>query len=115
MLSVCSFVEINGQMEPLTAQLMLDIEETTRQFNADGLRVIAVAYRDFEHKLDDFSIQDESKLVLIGYLTFLDPPKESARPALEQLAKYGVQVKVLTGDNEFVTQKICKELNLDLS
>ncbi len=113
MLKACSHVEINDKVEILTSELLESIQEKTRQFNREGLRVVAVAYRDFDGKLDNFSVADESDLILIGYVAFLDPPKESAAPALAQLAAHGVNVKVLTGDNEFVTQKVCKELGLD--
>ncbi|MCG7220462.1 magnesium-translocating P-type ATPase [Acinetobacter sp. AG3] len=113
MLKVCSHVEINDKIELLTPDHLEAIQEKIRQFNLEGLRVIAIAYRDFSGRSDDFSVADESNLILTGYLTFLDPPKKSAAPALAQLAAHGVNVKVLTGDNEFVTQKVCKELGLD--
>jgi len=113
MLKVCSHVEINDKIELLTPAHLEAIQEKIRQFNLEGLRVIALAYRDFSGRSDDFSVADESNLILTGYLTFLDPPKKSAAPALAQLAAHGVKVKVLTGDNEFVTQKVCKELGLD--
>lgn len=113
MLKVCSHVEINDKIELLTPDHLEAIQEKIRQFNLEGLRVIALAYRDFSGRSDDFSVADESNLILTGYLTFLDPPKKSAAPALAQLAAHGVKVKVLTGDNEFVTQKVCKELGLD--
>jgi Mg2+-importing ATPase len=73
---------------------------------------VAVAYRDFDGICENFSVKDESDLILAGYITFLDPPKESARPAIQQLHAHGVSVKVLTGDNEFVTQKICQEIGI---
>ncbi|SPL71554.1 magnesium-translocating P-type ATPase [Acinetobacter stercoris] len=112
MLKCCSYVELNDKIVSLTDELYRQILDRTQQFNLEGLRVVAVAYRDFQNKFDQFSVADESDLILTGYVTFLDPPKESAAPALKQLAEHGVQVKVLTGDNEFVTQKVCKELGL---
>ncbi|MEB3754380.1 magnesium-translocating P-type ATPase [Acinetobacter sp. MD2(2019)] len=111
-LKACSHVEIQGKVQPLTAQIQSEIETITQNYNREGLRVVAVAYRQFDADQDTFSVQDECNLTLIGYLTFLDPPKESARPAVEKLHAYGVAVKVLTGDNEFVTQKICREIGI---
>lgn len=112
MLSVCRFVEINHEVVELTPELIHTIERNSQQYNRDGLRVIALAYRDIEQEQSQFSVADEDGLTLCGFLTFLDPPKESARQAIVALHQYGVQVKVLTGDNEFVTQKVCDEIGL---
>jgi len=112
MIKVCTHIEIKGEIKELTAQLRKEIEEITQHYNREGLRVVAVAYRDFDGICENFSVKDESDLILAGYITFLDPPKESARPAIQQLHAHGVSVKVLTGDNEFVTQKICQEIGI---
>ena len=112
MVKVCTHIEIKGEIKELTAQLRKEIEEITQHYNREGLRVVAVAYRDFDGICENFSVKDESDLILAGYITFLDPPKESARPAIQQLHAHGVSVKVLTGDNEFVTQKICQEIGI---
>lgn len=111
-LKVCTRVELQGEIKALTADLRRDIEAITQNYNREGLRVVAVAYGDFNTVQENFSVADENDLILIGYLTFLDPPKESARPAIQQLHAHGVSVKVLTGDNEFVTQKICYEIGI---
>ncbi|WP_151981926.1 magnesium-translocating P-type ATPase [Acinetobacter guerrae] len=111
-IKVCSYVEIKGEIKELTAELCNEIEEITQNYNREGLRVVAVAYRDFKMTQENFSVHDESDLILTGYITFLDPPKESAQPAVKQLHAHGVTVKVLTGDNEFVTQKICHEIGI---
>ncbi len=89
------------------------IEALTQRYNRDGLRVVAVAYREFDNNQENYSVIDESDLILIGYVAFLDPPKESAREAVQSLHAHGVTVKVLTGDNEFVTQKVCREIGLN--
>lgn len=89
------------------------IEALTQRYNRDGLRVVAVAYREFKNHQENYSVVDESDLILIGYITFLDPPKESAKEAIQSLHAHGVTVKVLTGDNEFVTQKVCREIGLN--
>lgn len=113
MLKVCRYVEVNGKVEPLTKQREVAIEALTQRYNRDGLRVVAVAYREFKNHQENYSVVDESDLILIGYITFLDPPKESAKEAVQSLQAHGVTVKVLTGDNEFVTQKVCREISLN--
>ncbi|EHU2135782.1 magnesium-translocating P-type ATPase [Acinetobacter baumannii 25493_8] len=113
MLKVCRYVEVNGKVEPLTKQREVAIEALTQRYNRDGLRVVAVAYREFKNYQENYSVVDESDLILIGYITFLDPPKESAKEAVQRLHAHGVTVKVLTGDNEFVTQKVCREIGLN--
>ncbi|RSF41531.1 magnesium-translocating P-type ATPase [Acinetobacter baumannii] len=113
MLKVCRYVEVNGKVEPLTKQREVAIETLTQRYNRDGLRVVAVAYREFKNHQENYSVVDESDLILIGYITFLDPPKESAKEAIQSLHAHGVTVKVLTGDNEFVTQKVCREIGLN--
>ncbi|MDC5647397.1 magnesium-translocating P-type ATPase [Acinetobacter baumannii] len=113
MLKVCRYVEVNGKVEPLTNQREVAIEALTQRYNRDGLRVVAVAYREFKNHQENYSVVDESDLILIGYITFLDPPKESAKEAVQSLQAHGVTVKVLTGDNEFVTQKVCREIGLN--
>ncbi|MCL6695106.1 magnesium-translocating P-type ATPase [Acinetobacter baumannii] len=113
MLKVCRYVEVNGKVEPLTKQREVAIEALTQRYNRDGLRVVAVAYREFKNHQENYSVVDESDLILIGYITFLDPPKESAKEAVQRLQAHGVTVKVLTGDNEFVTQKVCREIGLN--
>lgn len=113
MLKVCRYVEVNGKVEPLTKQREVAIEALTQRYNRDGLRVVAVAYREFINHQENYSVVDENDLILIGYITFLDPPKESAKEAVQSLQAHGVTVKVLTGDNEFVTQKVCREIGLN--
>jgi Mg2+-importing ATPase len=85
----------------------------TIALNSDGFRVVAVAYKEIDSSKTTYSIADEADLTLLGYIAFLDPPKESAREAIAVLARKGVQVKVLTGDNEIITRKICREVGLD--
>ncbi|HIC8322738.1 TPA: magnesium-translocating P-type ATPase [Acinetobacter baumannii] len=113
MLKVYRYVKLNGKVEPLTKQREVAIEALTQRYNRDGLRVVAVAYREFKNYQENYSVVDESDLILIGYITFLDPPKESAKEAVQSLHAHGVTVKVLTGDNEFVTQKVCREIGLN--
>ena len=111
-IKVCSHVELQGEIKQLSPALRHEIQTITQNYNREGLRVVAVAYRNIDTHQESFSVADECDLILMGYLTFLDPPKESARPAIQQLHAHGVAVKVLTGDNEFVTQKICREIGI---
>lgn len=89
-------------------------QRETEELNADGFRVVAVAYKELPPEQTSFSVADESALTLLGYIAFLDPPKESAAPAIAALAKAGVAVKILTGDNDIVTRKICKDVGLEV-
>ncbi|MNO16024.1 Magnesium-transporting ATPase, P-type 1 [compost metagenome] len=112
-LAVCSRVRHGEVDEALTEELLARIRQVTATFNAEGLRVVAVAARPMVEGRDTYSLADEQALTLIGYVAFLDPPKESTAPALKALAAHGVAVKVLTGDNELVTAKICREVGLE--
>ena len=110
--SVCTHARHNGQVVPFTEELLQEIYDTTSSLNAEGLRVVAVAAKDLPPTKEVYGVADESDLVLIGYIAFLDPPKESTKPALEALKAHGVTVKILTGDNELVTAKICRQVGL---
>ncbi len=112
MLSICSYAEYEGEVITLTDDIREKIMETTQELNLDGMRVLAVAQKNEIPYDREFSVEDERDMVLIGYIGFLDPPKDSAIHAIQALNEHGVEVKVLTGDNEFVTQKICKEVGL---
>ncbi|WP_176014006.1 magnesium-translocating P-type ATPase [Victivallis sp. Marseille-Q1083] len=112
MLGICSHVEYRGSVEPLTAALRRDLLATVDTFNRDGLRVIAVAQKTNPPPVDAFSVADETGMVLIGYLAFLDPPKSTAAAAVRALREYGVATKVLTGDNEKVTRCVCRQVGL---
>ena len=112
MLSICSYAEYKGSVEPLTSALSEEILATVRRYNEAGLRVIAVAHKTNPMVAGAFSVADESDMVLIGYLAFLDPPKDSAAAAVAALKEYGVAVKVLTGDNDAVTRSVCGQVGL---
>lgn len=112
-LSVCNTVRHGDTSEALTEPLLARIRQVTAAFNEEGLRVVAVAAQPMPPGRDTYSLADENNLTLIGYVAFLDPPKESTAPALKALKAHGVAVKVLTGDNELVTAKICREVGLE--
>lgn len=111
-LAVCTRVRHGEQTEALTPELLARIRQVTANLNEEGLRVVAVAMKEVPPTQEAYGIADEGDLTLIGYVAFLDPPKESAGAALKALAEHGVCVKVLTGDNELVTAKICREIGL---
>ncbi len=103
-----------AQVVDLEAERREDARELVAEMNEDGFRVVAVAYRLFPTTHGPYSIADESEMVLAGFIGFLDPPKESAGPALKALAAQGITVKILTGDNDLVTRKICRDVGLDV-
>jgi Mg2+-importing ATPase len=107
----CTRFELEGQLYPMDAILIDDLRLEYEALSADGFRVLAVCYKDVPRKAA-YSKADESEMVLRGYVAFLDPPKETARPALEVLRQHGVAAKILTGDNELVSKKICHEVGL---
>lgn len=110
-LEACAFVEEGGVIAPLTPRRLSDLNQMISDFNEDGLRVIAVAYKLFEPRVS-YAIGDEKDMVLLGLVSFLDPPKESAGEALSLLNQKGVHVKILTGDNEIVASKIARHVGL---
>jgi Mg2+-importing ATPase len=112
--NLCSFAEIDRQIVPIREVQAERCYQIAQDMNDDGLRVIAVAYKEIPAAQAEYSVKDERGLTLLGYVAFLDPPKESAAEAIRALAQYGVTVKVLTGDNDRVTRKICKEVGLDI-
>ncbi|MCL1897657.1 MAG: magnesium-translocating P-type ATPase [Micrococcales bacterium] len=115
MLAISSFVEYGGKVEPITDEIQDEILERCRRYNADGLRVLGVSQKTNPAPVGAFSVADESDMVLIGYLAFLDPPKEGAAGAINGLQEYGVSVKVLTGDNDAVTKAVCKKVGIAVS
>lgn len=114
LLKLSTYVEADGTVSALNTTTRKNVLKLTQDLNADGLRVIAVAYRELHDEKQDYRPQDETGLTLAGYIGFLDPPKPSARHALQQLATYGIQTKIITGDNEIVTQKICQDVGFEV-
>ena len=112
MLNVSSYVDFKGKIIALTEEVKQEVLKKVNELNEDGLRVIGVAQKTNPSVVGEFSVADESEMVLIGYLAFLDPPKETTKQALETLKKHGVGVKVLTGDNALVTKSVCKQVGL---
>ena len=115
MLSTCAWAQVGGTVEPMTDERRREIKAMTHKLNEDGLRVLVVAIRREPAAERAWSVADESGLTAVGCLAFLDPPKDSAATAIAALHQHGVEVKVITGDNEAVTRKICREVGLDVS
>jgi Mg2+-importing ATPase len=112
-LAVCTYAQVDGRVIPLTDAIRERALDLRTGLNEDGLRVIAVAVKQvWSQPNKQFTVADEDKLTLVGFVTFLDPPKESAAPALAALARHGVAVKILTGDNDLVARKVCRDVGL---
>lgn len=111
--SVCTHYEVDGVRGRLDKSHFATAQEETVALNSDGFRVVAVAYKELDGSKCTYSVADECDLTLLGYIAFLDPPKESAGAAIAALARKGVQVKILTGDNDVVTRKICRDVGID--
>ncbi|MGB6143035.1 MAG: magnesium-translocating P-type ATPase, partial [Rhodanobacter sp.] len=114
MLSICAWAQTGGVIEPMTGERRRAIKAMTHSLNEDGLRVLVVAVRRQPAQAHAYGVADEEGLVAVGCLAFLDPPKDSAATAIRALHQHGVAVKVITGDNEAVTRKICREVGLDV-
>ena len=115
-IALCTQADKNGYLPggvvQFTAEMRDNVRAITRKLNQDGMRVLAVAHKFLPNEHRSYGVADETDLILAGYIAFLDPPKESAHEAIAALEKHGVKVKIVTGDNEVVTQKICREVGL---
>lgn len=112
MLSICSFAECDGKVRPMTKELKSRILATVDDLNEKGFRVLAIAQKSNPSPAGAFGVTDECDMVLMGYLAFLDPPKESTADAIKALKAHGVTTKILTGYNDKVTRTICKQVGL---
>ncbi len=110
----CIQYELDGEISDIDPLIISDLKEEFDSLSADGFRVLAIAYKNIESKKIAYSKDDEKELTLKGYVAFLDPPKPSTKRAIQALQKLGIDFKVLTGDNELVTRKICSEVGLDV-
>jgi len=106
--------QLEGEVEEMEELIIADLKAEFDSLNEEGFRVLALAYKDVADKKDVYSKEDESNLILKGYLAFLDPPKPTVKRTLETLNKLGIEVKVLTGDHELVTKKICSDVGINI-
>ncbi len=112
MLDVCAYAEYDGEVRPLDPALRKEILARIDALNDEGLRVLVLARKDNPAPAEKCSPADETEMVLMGYLAFLDPPKESTKGAIAALKEYGVTTKILTGDNDRVARRVCKQVGL---
>lgn len=111
-LSVCTTVNYKDTINPITSDIKNNILSISKNLNIQGMRVIGVCQKTDIENISEFSVKDESKMTFLGFIGFLDPPKESAKSAITRLNSYGIRVMVLTGDNEYVTRAICEKVNI---
>lgn len=114
-LSISSFVEYKGKVSSINNEIKTNIRKIAKDLNKQGLRVVAVCKKYDIENIENFKVSDESKMILTGFIGFLDPPKESAKEAIEKLNKSGIRVIVLTGDNSDVTKCVCDKVKINTS
>ncbi len=110
----CSHYEIDGKIQDITTNVLDELKGEYDSLSLQGFRVLAIAYRDIQEKKEVYSRDDEQNLILRGYVAFLDPPKPTVKKTIERVKKLGIELKVLTGDNEYVTKNICSQVGLDI-
>ena len=111
-LNICTTIDYEHEVIPITKEIKENIRKIANELNEEGLRVVAVCQKKNINDVETFSVENESKMSLVGFIGFLDPPKESAKLAIEKLNNAGIRVIVLTGDNAAVTKCICKKVNI---
>lgn len=113
--AVCENYQVDDDINPLIKLIRDDLMDEYRSLSAEGYRVLAIAYREFDRSKPTFSVADESELILLGYIAFFDPAKDTSAKAIEALARSGVAVKILTGDNELVSRKVCHDVAMPIT
>jgi Mg2+-importing ATPase len=113
--AVCEHYQVDEDINPLVNLIRDDLLDEYKTLSADGYRVLAIAYREFDRSKQTFSVADEKELVLLGYIAFFDPAKDTSAKAIEALTRSGVAVKILTGDNELVTKKVCHDVAMPIT
>jgi Mg2+-importing ATPase len=113
--AACENYQVDDDINPLIQLIRDDLMDEYRSLSAEGYRVLAIAYREFDRGKQSFSVADESGLTLLGYIAFFDPPKDTSARAIEGLTRSGVKVKILTGDNELVTRKVCHDVAMPIT
>jgi Mg2+-importing ATPase len=110
---VCSYCELVNHVFDIEHRTLTRIQRKYNQLSSEGFRVLGVSYKPLEHEKDVYSVSDESDMMFLGFVAFMDPPKESAKESLGLMRRHGIALKILTGDNELVTKKICEELGFE--
>lgn len=111
-LNICTMVDYRGTVSSLTKEIKENVTKITKQLNRDGLRVVAVCQKNDITNISDFDVKDEKNMVLLGFIGFLDPPKESAKESILKMNSAGIRVIVLTGDNAEVTKSVCDRVGI---
>ena len=112
-LNICTMVDYKRNVESITDEIKENILKISKQMNKEGLRVVAICQKNDIQNIEKFEISDESNMVLLGFIGFLDPPKESAKESIKRLNKAGIKVIVLTGDNSDVTKAVCEKVGIN--
>ncbi|MBD7914361.1 magnesium-translocating P-type ATPase [Clostridium sp. Sa3CUN1] len=115
MLEVSTHVEYYGEIRIITKEIKNEILDRVSKYNNQGMRILGISQKNNPSRINELSVKDENDMVLMGFLAFLDPPKESTASAINILNEYGVNVKILTGDNEKVTAAICKQVGIKVN
>ncbi len=112
-LDICTLVDYKGEVSPITKEIKSNIKKISKKLNEEGLRVVAVCQKNDILNIESFDVSNECNMVLMGFIGFLDPPKESAKESIEKLNKAGIRVIVLTGDNVEITRCICNKVGIN--
>lgn len=112
-LTICTMVDYKGQVSQITKEIKENIKKISKKLNEDGLRVVAVCQKNDINEIENFDVSAEKNMVLLGFIGFLDPPKESAKESINKLNNSGIRVMVLTGDNEEVTRCVCNKVGIN--
>jgi len=113
--AACENYQVDEDINPLIKLIRDDLMDEYRSLSAEGYRVLAIAYREFDRTKTTFAVADEGELTLLGYIAFFDPAKDTSARAIEALTRSGVTVKILTGDNELVTRKVCHDVQMTIT
>jgi len=113
-MKVCSYYELREVIADLNEESRKNILQKYDEYSARGLRVLGVAYKRLKEEKKTYSINDEVDMIFLGFVAFLDPPKETAKQSIQLLTRAGIELKILTGDNELVTRKVCEDLGLEI-
>ena len=111
--SVCSRFELEDKIIDLTSEQQKKMQDNYHKLSSQGFRVLGVSYRRTEGK-SAYSVKDERDMIFLGFIAFMDPPKESSKESLQLLKKGGIELKIITGDNELVTRKVCEQLGFEV-
>lgn len=111
-LAICTTYQENGQTRPLTNDIIMRVQQQFQVLSMDGFKVLSVAVKDVHQNHAPYTIAQENAMMLLGFVSFLDPAKVTVKPTLQDLERYGIEIKIITGDHELLTEKICKDIDL---